>query len=41
MLIAITSIIFAQHFNAFGKIKNMQLYQNRVGEVIVIIIPAN
>lgn len=40
-LITLTALIFAQHFRAFGKIKNMQLYQDRVGEVIVIIIPAN
>jgi phenylacetate-CoA ligase len=40
-LITLTALIFAQHFRAFGKIKNMQLYQSRVGEVIVIIIPAN
>lgn len=40
-LITLTALIFAQHFKAFGKIKNMQLYQDRMGEVIVKIIPAN
>ncbi len=40
-LITLTALIFAQHFKAFGKIKNMQLYQDCVGEVIVKIIPTN
>ncbi len=40
-LITLTALIFAQHFDAFGKIKNMQLYQDCVGEVIVKIIPTN
>lgn len=36
--VSMTSIIFAQHFKSFGKIVNMQLVQNEVGEVIVKII---
>jgi phenylacetate-CoA ligase len=40
-LITLTALIFAQHFKAFGKIKNMQLYQDRIGEVEVRIIPTN
>lgn len=36
--IAMTSIIFSQHFNAFGKIKMMQLVQNEMGKVLVKII---
>ena len=40
-LITLTALIFAQHFKAFGKIKNMQLYQDRIGEVEVKIIPTN
>ena len=38
-LITLTALFFAQHFKAFGKIINMQLYQDRVGEVIVKIVP--
>ena len=40
-LITLTALIFAQHFKAFGKIKNMQLYQDRIGEVEVKIISTN
>ncbi len=36
--VAMTSIIFAQHFKAFGKIKNMQLEQSEIGKVIVKIV---
>ncbi|MCC9296348.1 phenylacetate--CoA ligase family protein [Clostridium sp. WLY-B-L2] len=36
--IAMTSIIFSQHFNAFGKIRMMQLVQNEVGKVLVKIV---
>lgn len=33
--VAMTGIIFAQHFKAFGKMKNMQLEQNEIGKVTV------
>jgi len=36
--ITLTALIFAQHFKAFSKIKNMQLFQNIKGEVVVRII---
>lgn len=36
--VAMTSIIFAQHFKAFGKIKTMQLVQNEIGKVTVKIV---
>lgn len=39
--IPITSIIFAQHFNAFGKISGMQLEQNDRGKIIVKLIKRN
>jgi phenylacetate-CoA ligase len=37
-LITLTALIFAQHFNAFSKIKEMQLVQEREGEIIVNIV---
>lgn len=37
--ITLTGLIFAQHFHAFGQIKNMQLYQEKPGEVVVRIVP--
>ena len=37
-LITLTALIFAQHFNAFSKIKEMQLIQEREGEIIVNIV---
>lgn len=39
-LIPLTALIFAQHFEAFSRIKRMSLYQDRVGTVEVKIIPA-
>ena len=39
--IPVTALIFAQHFKAFGTIKNIQLYQKKIGEVIVKIVPTN
>ena len=36
--ITLTALIFAQHFNAFQKIKTMQLLQKRKGEVDVLIV---
>jgi phenylacetate-CoA ligase len=38
--ITLTGLIFAQHFHAFGVIKNMQLYQDKKGQVTVRVIPA-
>lgn len=38
--ITLTALVFAQHFNAFGKIKAMQLAQSRAGEVLVRVIPS-
>lgn len=37
--ISLTGLIFGQHFNAFAKIKKMQLIQNKVGEVEIRIVP--
>ncbi len=37
-IITLTALIFAQHFNSFSKIRNMQLMQNKKGEVVVRII---
>ncbi len=37
-MITLTALIFAQHFNAFSKIKQMQLYQKTKGEITVRII---
>ena len=38
-LVSLTALIFAQHFQAFGAIENMQLYQASAGEVVVKIVP--
>jgi phenylacetate-CoA ligase len=38
--VTLTALIFAQHFHAFSVVKNMQLYQEKVGIVIVKIVPA-
>ena len=38
-LVTLTALIFAQHFHAFGAIKNMQLYQDQKGIVAVRVIP--
>lgn len=37
--VTLTALIFAQHFHAFGVIKNMQLYQDKPGKVLVRVIP--
>lgn len=37
--INLTSLIFAQHFEAFGRVKGMQLVQEIEGEVTVRIVP--
>lgn len=37
--ITLTALIFGQHFHAFGVIKNLQLYQDTPGIVIVKIVP--
>ena len=37
-LVTLTALIFAQHFKAFEKIKNMQLYQQEKGKIIVKIV---
>lgn len=39
--ISLTSIIFSQHFNAFSRIKLMQLVQNEKGKVVVNIVKHN
>jgi phenylacetate-CoA ligase len=36
--ITLTGLIFAQHFQSFGKIRNLQLFQNVIGEVEVRIV---
>ncbi len=38
--VTLTALIFGQHFHAFGAIRNLQLYQDKIGEVIVKIVPA-
>ena len=38
--VTLTALIFAQHFNAFGSIEKIQLYQDKVGEVVVRVVPA-
>lgn len=38
-LVTLTALIFAQHFNAFNNIARMKLYQDKIGEVIVKIVP--
>jgi phenylacetate-CoA ligase len=38
-LVTLTALIFAQHFNCFSKIVQMQLYQEEIGHVVVKIIP--
>lgn len=40
-LISLTSLIFAQHFEAFSKIKEMQLIQQKRGELVVKIVKTN
>ena len=37
-LITLTALIFAQHFEAFSKVKEMQLVQEKEGELIVKIV---
>jgi len=37
-LITLTALIFAQHFEAFSKVKEMQLVQEKEGELIVRIV---
>jgi phenylacetate-CoA ligase len=37
-LITLTALIFAQHFNAFSKIKQMQLVQEEEGRLVVMIV---
>lgn len=39
--VTLTGLIFAQHFHAFGAVKNMQLFQDKIGEVIVRIVPTD
>lgn len=38
-LITVTGSIFGQHFSAFGHIRQMNLYQDKIGEVIVNVVP--
>jgi len=40
-LISLTSLIFAQHFEAFSRIKEMQLVQERAGKLLVKIVNAS
>ena len=37
-LVSLTALIFAQHFEAFNKIINLQLEQQRKGELIVRVV---
>jgi len=41
IIVSLTSLIFAQHFNAFSKIREMQLIQEKKGEIIVKISKIN
>lgn len=38
-LVSLTALIFSQHFNSFSSIKEMQIVQKEVGEIIIKIIP--
>ena len=38
-LVTLTALIFAQHFEAFSRVKEMQLVQEREGELVVKIAP--
>ena len=38
-LFSLTSLIFAQHFQAFSAIQNMQIIQTQPGEVLVRVVP--
>jgi phenylacetate-CoA ligase len=38
-LVTLTALIFAQHFQAFSRMISMKLYQDKIGEVIVNIVP--
>jgi len=40
-LVTLTALIFAQHFDCFSKIEQMQLEQRTVGEIAVNIVPGN
>lgn len=40
-LVTLTALIFAQHFECFSKIIQMQLYQDKIGFVVVKIVPTN
>ncbi len=37
-VVSLTSLIFAQHFHAFGNIRKMQFVQDKIGEVTVRIV---
>jgi len=37
-LISLTALIFGQHFHAFSRIKDMQIEQERRGEIMVRIV---
>ena len=39
-LFSLTSLIFAQHFQAFSSIRNMQIVQSQPGEVLVRVTPS-
>jgi phenylacetate-CoA ligase len=39
-LITLTALIFAQHFEAFSRVKQMQLFQQKAGELVVKIVKA-
>ncbi len=39
-LITLTALIFAQHFEAFSQVKQMQLFQQKAGELVVKIVKA-
>jgi len=40
-LITLTALIFAQHFEAFSRIKKMQLFQDKVGKITAKIVKAS
>jgi len=40
-LVTLTALIFAQHFEAFSKVKEMQLVQEKEGEIIIKIVKSS
>jgi len=39
-LVSLTGLIFAQHFEAFSRLKSIQLQQDEIGDVLVRVVPS-